>query len=199
VQAIFFWTFLSREISQFFDKHPELKPQVDAPSQDEIVSLHTTLSQQQSEQIKEIFCLFDTDGGGTMDRTELAVAMCALGLQSGRTNQAQKLSNERMINTIDSDHSNSISLSEFQSLMKGELTMSNPLQEIRAVYAGICSMDSSDPGQINLLKLRLATQKYQVKLYDHELIVMLDEVDYDGSKTVDEVEFIRIMNLSTWF
>jgi hypothetical protein len=28
---------------------------------------------------------------------------------------------------------------------------------------------------------------------------MLDEVDYDGSKTVDEVEFIRIMALSTWF
>ena len=136
-----------------------------------------------------------------MDRNELAVAMCALGLQNrdGRTSQAQKVSNEVILNTIDSDRSNSITLNEFQSLMKGELTMSNPLQEIRAVFAGICSMDPSDPGQINLMKLRLATQQYRVKLYDHELITMMEEVDDDGSTTVDELEFIRIMNLSTWF
>jgi Ca2+-binding EF-hand superfamily protein len=29
--------------------------------------------------------------------------------------------------------------------------------------------------------------------------MMMDEVDHDGSQTVDEVEFIRIMSLSTWF
>jgi Ca2+-binding EF-hand superfamily protein len=134
-----------------------------------------------------------------MDRQELAVAMCALGLQSGKGSQVQGMSNESIISTIDSDGSNSISLEEFQSLMKGELTMSDPVQEVRAVFAGICSMDSSDPGQINLLKLRLAAQEYEVKLYDHELSMMLDEVDDDGSKTVDEEEFIRIMKLSSWF
>ncbi len=128
-----------------------------------------------------------------MDRKELAVAMCALGLQN------DKHSTSQLLDTIDSDGSNSISLDEFTSLMKGELTMSDPFQEIRTVFVGISNMDSSDPGQINISKLRLAAQQYQVKLFDHELTMMLDEVDYDGSKTVDEVEFIRIMALSTWF
>ena len=162
-------------------------------------SRQATLTEEQAEQIKEVFDLFDTDGGGTMDRHELAVAMCALGLQNGKTNQAQRQSHESMLRTIDLDGSDTICLEEFKSLMKGELTLSNPLQEIRAVFAGICSMDSSDPGQINLLKLRLAAQEYEVKLLDHELTMMMDEVDDDGSKTVDEAEFMRIMNMSTWF
>jgi Ca2+-binding EF-hand superfamily protein len=157
------------------------------------------LSQQQADQIKEIFDLFDTDGGGTMDRQELAVAMCALGLQSSTDMKSQHLSNEDIISTIDSDGSNSISLEEFRSLMMGELTMSDPTQEIKAVFAGICSMDSSDPEHITLVKLRLAAHEYDVKLSDHELTMMMDEVDHDGSKTVDEVEFISIMTLSTWF
>ena len=134
-----------------------------------------------------------------MDREELAVAMCALGLQGSSGANPQHQSSENMISTIDSDGSNSISLEEFKSLMMGELTMSDPVQEIKAVFAGICGMDSSDPGNVNLTKLRLAAHEYDVKLSDHELSMMLDEVDHDGSKTVDEAEFIRIMNLSTWF
>jgi Ca2+-binding EF-hand superfamily protein len=194
-QIVFFWTLLARQISQFFDQHPERdKPKIPPPSQNETES--PMLSQEQLDQIKEIFDLFDTDGGGTMDRQELAVAMCALGLQGGTDTKSP---NENILSTIDSDGSNSISLEEFKSLMIGELTMSDPLQEIKTVFAGICSMDSSDPGQINLHKLRLAAHKYDVKLSDHELNMMLDEVDHDGSKSVDEVEFIRIMNLSTWF
>jgi Ca2+-binding EF-hand superfamily protein len=157
------------------------------------------LSDQEEAQIKEIFDLFDTDGGGTMDRHELAVAMCALGLQNGKDMKSQQLSHENMLSTIDSDGSDSISLEEFKSLMVGELTMSDPLEEIKVVFAGICTMDPSDPGHINLHKLRLAAQEYHVKLSDHELGMMMDEVDHDGSKTVDEAEFIRIMTLSTWF
>jgi Ca2+-binding EF-hand superfamily protein len=198
-QVVFFWTLLARQISQFFDKHQELKPKLLPPSQYEMESRQTTLSQEQTDQIKEIFDLFDTDGGGSMDRQELAVAMCALGIQNMRTSPGQHPSNELMLRTIDLDGSNTVSLDEFTALMNGELTMSNPLQEIRAVFAGICNMDSSDPGQINLLKLRLAAQEYEVKLLDHEITLMMDEVDDDGSKTVDEAEFIRIMNLSTWF
>ena len=196
---VFFWTLLARHISQHFDKHQELKPKPLPLSRGEKESRQATLSQEQADQIKEIFELFDTDGGGTMDRKELAIAMCALGLQSDNHSPAQKVSNDKMLDRIDSDGSNNISLEEFKSLMMGELTMSDPLDEMRAVFAGICSMDSSDSGQINLLKLQLVTQMYHVKLSDHELNMMLDEVDNDGSKTVDEVEFMRIMALSAWF
>jgi centrin-1 len=193
---VFFWTFLARHISQYFDKHQELKPKLPPPSQDELESLQTTLSEEQADQMKEIFDLFDTDGSGTMDRKELAVAMCALGIQNHSDANA---SNEELLSTIDADGSNSISLDEFKSLMKGELTLSSPLEEIRAIFAGICSMDPSAPGQINPLKLQLATQMYHVRLSDRELGMMMSEVDSDGSQTVDEAEFVRIMTLSPWF
>jgi Ca2+-binding EF-hand superfamily protein len=39
------------------------------------------LSEAQAAQIKEIFYLFDTDGGGTIDTQELGFAMVALGFQ----------------------------------------------------------------------------------------------------------------------
>jgi Ca2+-binding EF-hand superfamily protein len=194
-QIVFFWTLLARHISQFFDKYKELKPKPAPLSQYEIESRQTTLSKQEEDQIKEIFDLFDTDGGGTMDRQELAVAMCALGLQNDLDSKVQ----ENMLSTIDSDGSDNISLEEFKALMMGELTMSDPVEEIKAIFMGICMMHPSDPGYINLLKLRLAAQEYHVKLSDQELALMVEEVDNDGSKTVDESEFIRIMTLSTWF
>jgi hypothetical protein len=40
-----------------------------------------TLSDTQLTQIREIFELFDTDGGGSIDRRELDLALVALGFQ----------------------------------------------------------------------------------------------------------------------
>jgi Ca2+-binding EF-hand superfamily protein len=49
------------------------------------------LSDQQLAQIREIFDLFDTDGGGSIDATEMDAAMFALGLQpSERSSTARR-------------------------------------------------------------------------------------------------------------
>jgi centrin-1 len=160
----------------------------------------TTLSQEQESQIKEIFDLFDTDGSGAMDRQEMAMAMCALGFQAiGPDGKAQKRFDDTVFVPLDSDGSKTISLDEFRSLMVGEFSLSDPINEIKAVYMGICGLHPSAPGHINLTKLQLATQKYDVGLSDPELVMMMNEVDHDCSQTVDEVEFINIMSLSSWF
>ena len=44
--------------------------------------LQITLSEAEEAQIREIFDLFDTDGGGSIDKRELEIAMIALGFQS---------------------------------------------------------------------------------------------------------------------
>ncbi len=89
-----------------------------------------TLSQEQENQIKEIFDLFDTDGSGTMDRQELAMAMCALGFQAiGPNGKAQKRFDETVSDPLDSDGSKAISLDEFRSLMVGEFSLSDPINE----------------------------------------------------------------------
>jgi centrin-1 len=199
-QIIFFWTLLARQISEFFYEHPEFRPAVMPSIEARKQSPHIGLSQQQEDQIKEIFDLFDTDGSGAMDRRELTMAMFALGFQTvGKDGKAHQQFDETVFNPLDTDCSNTISLDEFKSLMVGEFSLSDPINEIKSVYLGICGIHPSDPGHINLIKLQLATQKYHVRLSDHELVMMMNDVDHDGSQTVDEEEFIRIMGFSPWF
>ncbi len=158
------------------------------------------MSEEQISQITDIFNLFDTDGGGTIDRRELSVAMMALGLRNNnlRGKQSRKAS-DALLDVIDSDKSNSLSLEEFIRLMKGELLMRDPLEEIKIVFAGICDLEASEPGVINLSKLRLASIRFNVRLSENELQMMVEQVDNDGNATIDLMEFIRVMTLSTWF
>jgi Ca2+-binding EF-hand superfamily protein len=199
-QIVFFWTLLARQASLFFIANPLLRPELPALSPALQASSSIPLSAQQERQIKDAFELFDTDGGGTIDSRELSVTMCALGLQNTSVKRTvRRETSRRMLEAIDSDQSNSISLEQFTRMMKGELTQIDPLHEIRVVFAGLCSLEAEDPGVVGLSKLRVASRAYNVRLSEQELRMMIEEVDHDGSGAVDEAEFIRIMSLSPWF
>ncbi len=198
---MFYWTLLARHLDQYFDANPDLKPVVDCNS---MPIRQVNLSTQQEEQIKEIFELFDTDGGGTIDRDELKAAMTALGFQETkkRKGKHRRSDSELVIEAIDADQSDGVSLEEFRSLMTGELTMSDPLEDVKAVFKALTSMkgDPSDqPNVITLSRLRAAAQEFNVRLSDEELRVMMNEVDTGGDQTVSEEEFMKIMTLSPWF
>ena len=197
-QVVFYWTLLARHLSQYFDANPDLKPKT--KSSDKFTH-QISLSQQQEDQIKEIFDLFDTDGGGTIDREELRVAMTALGFQDAtKHGKAKTAERERMLNTVDSDHSNCVSLDEFRALMKGELTMADPKEEVKSIFIALSSMEGgNDPEFITLSKLREATQRFHVKLSEEELYVMIFEADAKGHEKVNEEDFLRLMSLSPWF
>ncbi len=200
LQIVFYWTLLARHLSQVYDANPALRPSLLLMKPADLSSSDTLLSEEQELQIKEIFELFDTDGGGFMDRQELAVAMYALGFQNANLKgKALAKASEKLFDTIDSDRSKSVSLEEFTKLMKGELLLADPFEEIKTVFAGLCGMDASEPGVINLSKLRKASQQLNVRLFEKELHMMLEEVDNDGNATVDLSEFIRVMSLSAWF
>ena len=158
-----------------------------------------SLSQQQEDQIREVFGLFDTDGGGTMDRQELRIAMRALGFQGTKLEDGH-LESQKVLDAIDTDGSNSISLDEFTAMMKGELLVVNPLDEIRAIFTVLSCIDGEhDPGFITLNKLRMATQTFQIRLSEEELELMISQADDDECGTIDEEEFIHVMSFSPWF
>ena len=90
VQLVFFWTLVARHISRGFDTRPYLRPPMPQTwTQPALVDTgpgagdQLTLSEAEESQIKDIFLLFDTDGGGTIDMRELGFAMVALGFQVG--------------------------------------------------------------------------------------------------------------------
>jgi centrin-2/centrin-1 len=74
------------------------------------------LTEEQKQEIREAFDLFDTDGSGTIDAKELKVAMRALGFEP------KKEEIKKMISDIDKDGSGVIDFSEFLELMTSKMS-----------------------------------------------------------------------------
>ena len=65
------------------------------------------LTEEQKQEIKDAFNLFDTDGSGSIDSKELKVAMRALGFEP------KKEEIQKMISDVDDDGSGTIEYAEF--------------------------------------------------------------------------------------
>ncbi len=144
-----------------------------------VKSKSLVLSSQQEAHIKEIFDLFDTDGGGTIDADELNCAMVALGFRSrdpaplaahplssihskagsqgsnGNNElelQASRGSIESLLNAATRSDNGGITLDEFTSLMKGEINGRDPQEEIRATFAAFSIWHQRKSGNSNFLQ-----------------------------------------------
>ncbi len=147
---------MARQLARCLDSNPELRPlqQSKSSSND-----HPTisLSATQKKQITEIFNLFDTDGGGTIDRKELGFALGALGFNSNKDKDANEA-----VNAIVSD--GTVTLDEFIQLMMGEVNGRDPMEEARQIFAVLSKSDgeSKNDGYITFNKLELATREFGV-------------------------------------
>ena len=227
-----------------------------------------SLSDQQLAQIREIFDLFDTDGGGSIDAKEMDAAMFALGfhppersgaarrkrkraLKQGAAANGDLSSNSRLggsvnklgsveslgsTGSMDSLDNTTVTLGEFTAMMKGELMGRGPLDAIWEAFTALShegatlkgapadpahrsrteiqsSMPSAvgvmgkadknnsddDWGVVTLEGLRLACQRYDVRVSEEELRCLMDETDVDGDGSINREEFMRIMYNSPWF
>merc|ERR1711907_283041 len=71
------------------------------------------LTEEQKQEIKEAFDLFDTDGSGNIDAKELKVAMRALGFEP------KKDEVKKMVNDLDRDGDGTVDFQEFLQMMSG--------------------------------------------------------------------------------
>lgn len=90
------------------------------------------LDEEDLEEIKEAFRLFDSDGSGTIDVRELKAAMRALGFQ------VKKVEIRQMIADIDKDESGSIDMDEFIEMMTGKMVRLAVLMELTRRKACEC-------------------------------------------------------------
>merc|ERR1712147_526123 len=129
------------------------------------------LTDDQIQEIREAFDLFDTDGSGTVDAKELKVAMRALGLD------AKKDEIRRMIN-------------DFHNMMTARMGDRDSREEIVKVFR---LFDDDETGKISFKNLKRVAQELGENMTDEELQEMIDEADRDGDGEVNEEEFFRIM------
>ncbi|RLN83083.1 hypothetical protein BBJ28_00024187 [Nothophytophthora sp. Chile5] len=86
------------------------------------------LSEEEIEEIREAFNLFDTDGSGTIDPKELKAAMQSLGFE------AKNQTIYQMIGDIDKDGSGSIDFEEFLDMMTAKMSDKDSREDIQKVF-----------------------------------------------------------------
>jgi centrin-1 len=149
-----------------------------------------TLTEEQKQEIREAFDLFDTDGSGSIDAKELKVAMRALGFEP------KKEEVKKMISDVDTDGSGTIGFDDFMALMTAKMAERDPREEILKAFR---LFDEDETGKITFKNLKRVAKELGESISDEELQEMIDEADRDGDGEVSEEEFFRIMKKSGLF
>lgn len=150
----------------------------------------SALTEEQRQEIKEAFDLFDTDGTGRIDAKELKVAMRALGFEPKREEI------RRMISEIDRSGSGSIEYQDFLELMTFKMGERDPVEEMRKAFRLFLDDDSD---RICLRHLKRVAKELGEAMTEEELQEMIDEADRDGDGEISEEDFVRIMKKTNLF
>ncbi|SAM75602.1 probable CDC31-spindle pole body component, centrin [Ustilago bromivora] len=142
------------------------------------------LTDEQRQEIKEAFELFDTDKDGAIDYHELKVAMRALGFD---LKKAEVL---KLLRDHDKTNSGLLEWEDFNQIMSEKIASRDPMEEIRKAFA---LFDDDATGKISLRNLKRVAKELGETLDDDELQAMIDEFDLDQDGEINENEFIQIM------
>jgi len=148
------------------------------------------LTDEQKQEIKEAFDLFDTDGLGKIDAKELKVAMRALGFET------TKEEIRKIILDMDREGNGTIEYQDFLDLMTIKMQERDPVEEMRKAFRLFIDDDSN---KISLKHLRRVAKDLGENMTDEELQEMIDEADRDGDGEISEEDFIRIMTKTNLF
>ena len=150
----------------------------------------TELTEEQRQEIKEAFDLFDTDGSGAIDAKELKVAMRALGFEP------KKDDIKRMIQELDVDGNGVIEFGSFLDLMTVKMAERDPREEMLKAFR---LFDEDETGKISFKNLKRVAKELGENMSDDEIQEMIDEADRDGDNEISEDEFVRIMKKTNLF
>lgn len=153
-------------------------------------ALKHELTEEQKQEVREAFELFDTDGSGNIDIKELKVAMRALGFEP------KKEEIRKMIIDIGKEGSTHISFEDFLNMMTQKMSEKDSKEEILKAFR---LFDDDGTGKISFKNLKRVSRELGENLTDEELQEMIDEADRDGDGEINEQEFLRIMKKTSLY
>jgi centrin-1 len=142
------------------------------------------LTEDEIEEIKEAFDLFDTDGSGTIDPRELKAAMQSLGFE------AKNATIYQMVSDLDKDGSGAIDFDEFLDMMTARMSDKDTKEDISKVFR---LFDDDKTGYISIKNLRRVAKELGETMTDEELMEMIERADSDGDGQVSLEDFYNIM------
>jgi len=146
------------------------------------------LNEEQKQEIKEAFELFDTDKDNAIDYHELKVAMRALGFD------VKKADVLKILRDYDRDSTGKIHFDDFKEVTTDWMLDRDPQEEI---YKAFRLFDDDSTGKISVRNLRRVARELGENMTDDELRSMIDEFDKDGDGEINENEFLSIMTGDT--
>eukprot|EP01038_Epipyxis_sp_PR26KG_P006144 gene6144-8471_t len=147
------------------------------------------LSEEEVEEIREAFNLFDTDGSGTIDPKELKAAMTSLGFE------AKNQTIYQMIADIDKDGNGTIDFDEFLDMMTAKMSDKDTREDIQKVFN---LFDDDQTGKISLRNLKRVAKELGETMSDAELLEMIERADTDADGEINPDEFYAIMTKKTF-
>jgi len=142
------------------------------------------LDEEQMEELREAFNLFDTDHSGVIDSRELKAAIRALGFT------VKKEHIRAMIRDVGKDVTSQLTFDEFQKIMASKMGDRNTREEINKIFK---LFDEDNTGNVSFRNLKRIAQEIGESLTDSELQEMVDEADRDGDGLISPEEFYRVM------
>lgn len=147
----------------------------------------SNLTEEEIEEYRQAFKIFDRDGSGAITAKELAVAMRSLG-QNPTDDEL-----ERMVREVDIDGNGELDFEEFCDMMsrtKKDVTSYKAIEEAFKVF------DKEEKGSISREYFRHIMTTMGERLTDEEVDEMLDEADADGDGEIDITEFTQMISQS---
>ncbi|XP_041317640.1 centrin-3 isoform X1 [Pyrgilauda ruficollis] len=155
------------------------------------------LTEEQKQEIKDAFELFDTDKDRAINYHELKVAMRALGFD------VKKADVLKILKDYDRESTGKITFEDFNEVVFSPAQNSiliktltdwildrDPQEEILKAFK---LFDDDDSGKISLRNLRRVARELGENMSDEELRAMIEEFDKDGDGEINQEEFIAIM------
>ncbi|VEL21196.1 unnamed protein product [Protopolystoma xenopodis] len=143
------------------------------------------LSEEQLEELREAFGLFDKDHNGQITLHELR-SMMKLFNRACTTEEAREI-----MATVDKNQDGVIDFREFVELMTPMMISSTtPENDLKVIFE---FFDKDNDGNITNRELKAMLQSLHLKLTDSEVEEMISEADADKNGTVSFEEFKNIM------
>merc|ERR1712216_606380 len=142
------------------------------------------LTDEQKNELRDAFDLFDTDGSGAVDFTELHTAMKALGFEPKKEEIA------KMVKEMDKDGDATVDFAEFCKMMAEKMNQKDGKEEL---MKGFKIFYDDNTGKISFKNFQRVAKELGENLSDQELKEIIAEADTDGDGEISEAEFLEVM------
>ena len=143
------------------------------------------LTDAQLDEFREAFNMFDKDGGGSIDASELKDLMISVGQNCSEEELKE------MVKAADADGTGDIDFLEFAVLMAHKMTDENKDDTLKSAFA---VFDASGDGFISAQEMRKIMFNLGENLQQEDVEAVIGEVDVDGDGQINYQEFAKILS-----